>query len=509
MATRKAKISFSVKRFISFLKVFKRNKRGLVGIAILVFFIGFALAAPILAPYDPVNDKYLSGDYAYPFWFKYIPGQEPLPENYEMLTQPGFITPESLLDEWNFDVSTSSADVSMQYVASRGSSNIGCAAISFKRQAGTQSGKVIAHLTKSFYYPHRIRPMRFTSKIAVLTEDIEDLNSVDITVFINRIENESYAESYPLWTKTVYITTERWITPSPPIDSYASKKWVQQYFGGTGDPAKIVFSKPTNYTYDVQVTFRDLKPGTLGKDLEATVYIDDLNVNLYGRAFGLLGTDQWGRDIYSQLVHGSRISLFVGLLSAVLSVTIGLLIGLVCGYLGKVVDEILMRFTDMLLVLPSLPLLLVLVAVLGPSIWNLIMLIGLLGWMGFARTVRSMAISLKERPFVEAAKAVGAGKFHIILRHILPNVMNLVYVSLALSVPSAILAEAALSWLGLFDPSVMSWGRMLHDVTAYVGYDKYWWVIPPGICIALISLSFILLGYTLDEILNPRLRRRR
>jgi len=239
------------------------------------------------------------------------------------------------------------------------------------------------------------------------------------------------------------------------------------------------------------------------------VYIDDFTIRLYGNAYGLFGTDYNGRDIFSQLIYGARISLFVGLLSAILSVVVGLFVGLVAGYVGGAADEIIMRLTDGLLVLPGLPLLLVLIAVLGPSIWNLIMVIGVLGWMGFARTVRSQTLSLKERPFVEAAKAIGASKWHIILRHILPNVMSLVYVSLALSVPGAILSEAALSFLGLFDPSVISWGRMLHDVQEFQGFEKWWWVVPPGISIALVSLSFILLGYALDETLNPRLRQRR
>jgi len=123
--------------------------------------------------------------------------------------------------------------------------------------------------------------------------------------------------------------------------------------------------------------------------------------------------------------------------------------------------------------------------------------------------VRSQVLSLKERPFIEAAKAIGAGKFHIMIRHVLPNVMSLVYVSLALGVPAAILSEAALSWLGLFDPSVVSWGRMLHDAQFQQGIDKWWWILPPGLCIAAVSLSFVFLGYALDEILNPKLRQRR
>jgi peptide/nickel transport system permease protein len=164
----------------------------------------------------------------------------------------------------------------------------------------------------------------------------------------------------------------------------------------------------------------------------------------------------------------------------------------------------------MLLVLPTLPLLIVMVAVLGANLNNLILLLGLLGWMGFARTVRSQVLSLKERPFVEAAIAIGAGKTHIIIKHILPNVMSLVYVSLATAVPGNIVAEAALSWLGFYDPNVMSWGRMLHDVQNTAGaIYNWWWVIPPGLCIAVLAVSFIMIGYALDEALNPRLRMRR
>ncbi len=134
----------------------------------------------------------------------------------------------------------------------------------------------------------------------------------------------------------------------------------------------------------------------------------------------------------------------------------------------------------------------------------------LIGWTGFARVVRSQALSIKERPYVEAARAVGGGRFHIIARHILPNVMSLTYVSLATAVPGAIISEAWLSWLGLYDPTRMTWGRMLYDAQAEPGWvNMWWWIVPPGLCIAAISLSFILIGYALDEILNPKLRERR
>jgi len=220
------------------------------------------------------------------------------------------------------------------------------------------------------------------------------------------------------------------------------------------------------------------------------------------------------------LIYGSRVSLFIGVLSAIFSTLIGLFVGLVAGYVGGVVDEGLMRFADLLLVMPTLPLFIVLVVALRAvgvfmSLWNLIIIITLFGWMSFSRTVRSMVLSLRERAFVEAAKASGAGTMHIITRHILPNVFALVYITLATSVPGAIVLEASLSWLGLGDPLIPSWGKILYDFNASglavtKGVADYWyWLFPACIAIAVLAAAFILMGYAMDEILNPRLRERR
>jgi peptide/nickel transport system permease protein len=292
----------------------------------------------------------------------------------------------------------------------------------------------------------------------------------------------------------------------PPTTSFDSNSnYLQTAVGtyGTGFTApQVIFSGVELYSYGVEVTFNG----------PAKVNIDNLQLQLLGTSWGLLGTDYGGSDVYTQFVYGARVSLLVGLVSAGIGISLGLLIGLLAGFLGRLVDEVLMRFTDMLLVIPGLPLLIVLVAVLGPSIWNLILIIGFLGWMGFARIVRSQVLTLRERPFVEAAKAAGAGPGRIITRHIFPNIVSLTYVNLALTVPGAILAESALAFLGLSDPSVNSWGHMFYNVSTSGSLSTFpppwWWVLPPGFGIALVSLSFVLIGYALDEIFNPRLRRR-
>lgn len=515
--TKKRKTPFILTRFINFMKIFKHNRRGILGITILIVSSAVAIAAPLMTPYDPVWETYIARDYAVPVWFRNLPGGENLTENLEVIDQPGFTTPESI-EEWNFTktLATSQATVEWRYnrVWGRGTEKPGCVEIQFRRSKGVgYSGETKVTMAKRFFYPYTGSPGLFKSTVAVLTEGADNFEGIDVNVYFKRLgENTT---TYLLWSNRIYSDDPYWTTPFPPIDSYASKEWVRKYFGDPSlDPAKVIFNSSTHYEYGVEIRFQDSKLGTLYKDVEAVVYIDDLSAKLYGTAFGLLGTDHYGRDVFTQLIYGARLSLVVGFLSAVLSVVLGLIVGLVAGYFGGAIDEIVMRFTDMLLVIPGLPLLIVLIAVLRQYAGYshtliLIFLLGILGWMGFARIVRSQVLSLKERPFVEAAKAVGAGKLRIIGKHILPNVMSFVYVTLALSVPSAILAEAALSWLGLYDPNVMSWGRMLFDVQNNHGVERWWWVLPPGLCIAAVSLSFILIGYALDEILNPRLRIRR
>jgi len=498
------------------MRIFVRNKRGMLGIVILAFFIILAVAAPLITPYNPTYLPHypthppIAYRFAKPIWYRYLPFGEDLSENVEPMKDPHLNTATSI-EEFELIANPTTQSVSLQFVSDKGSEaeekEKGCVAIVFNPENDeTPLEEVKANLTKVFYYPYKAPACRFVGQVAVLVNASEDV-SVTINVVM---ENENGEKRLDWWSQTFNGSGTTWTTPNPVIDSASSTIWLQQKFGyeWAVNPAKTMFSEQGNYRYGLEIMFNDTRRSNEVKS-EATVYIDDFYIRLFGSSFGLLGTDNAGRDIFTQLVYGARISLIVGLLSAFFSTTIGLLIGLTAGYMGKLVDQILMRFTDLLLVIPDTPLYIVLMAVTSPTVWNLIVLISLIGWTGFARVVRSSVLSLRERPFIEAAKAVGAGKSRIIIRHILPNVMNLVYVTLAMSVPYAISSEAWLSWLGLYDPYVMTWGRMLHDSQATAeGIRMWWWVVPPGICIALISLSFILLGYALDEILNPKLRKR-
>lgn len=223
-----------------------------------------------------------------------------------------------------------------------------------------------------------------------------------------------------------------------------------------------------------------------------------------------LGTDEVGRDLLSLVLYGARVSLLVGFSSAFLSIFIGSIIGLSSGYFGGWIDDVLMRLTDLFVVVPRLPLVLITVAVLGPSILNTILVIGILIWAGTARIIRVQTLSLKERLFVERARSLGAGHLHILRRHILPNVLPLVFANTVLVIATSIYLESTVSFLGLGDPTHISWGMILHYafVSVAMTYGAYWYVIPPGIMIVLAVLSFTMSGYALDEVLNPKLRSR-
>ena len=229
---------------------------------------------------------------------------------------------------------------------------------------------------------------------------------------------------------------------------------------------------------------------------------------LAGESDYILGTTAEGFDIFSQLVYGSRAALLVGLIAAVFTAGIGTLVGLTAGYYGGKIDDTLMRIVDFLYGMPLLPTVIVLVALLGPSLWNIIFAIIVLQWRSTARVIRSQALSLRERPFVKAAQVAGASDWHIISRHLAPNVLPLSFLYGAFAIAWAILAEAGVSFIGLGDPDTVSWGTMLQSSRTYAALDfgAWWWFVPPGICIGLVVISGFLIGRGYEEITNPELR---
>ncbi len=220
-----------------------------------------------------------------------------------------------------------------------------------------------------------------------------------------------------------------------------------------------------------------------------------------------LGTDDAGRDVFSNFMYGARVSLLVGFFASFISVGIGGTIGIVAGYYGGRVENILMRFTDTMLVIPDLPLIVVIVALTKPSLLNIIFVIGIFGWTTTARMVRSQTLAVKSRKFVLRARAIGAGRRHIIRHHILPLVMPILVVQAVLVVSVAVLNESTLSFLGLGDPTALSWGQMLNYAFARgaMSTGAWWALVAPGIGIIWVVLGLTLVGQGLEHVLNPRL----
>lgn len=223
-----------------------------------------------------------------------------------------------------------------------------------------------------------------------------------------------------------------------------------------------------------------------------------------------LGTNYFSNDIYSQVIWGTQISFIVGIASALVATVVGTGMGLISGYVGGWIDEVLMRFNDVVLSIPWLVLMIVVAAKVGVvDLTGVILVIGLTGWSVTARVIRTQVLSIKERMFVERARMIGTSPSRILLRHVFPNAFPLIFANTILTVAISILSESVLAFLGLRPPDTVSWGRIIaeaidNDAVLY----NAWWLIIPGLCIVFLVFGFYLFGYALDEILNPRLRRR-
>lgn len=221
------------------------------------------------------------------------------------------------------------------------------------------------------------------------------------------------------------------------------------------------------------------------------------------------GTTDIGRDIFSQVVLGTRTAILVGILAAVLVTIVGSSVGIISGYFGGITDSILMRIVDFFYAIPFIPFVIVLSAVLNPSIWNIILAVSMLSWRTVARMVRSQVLSIAKRPFIKAAKVSGAGDLRIMFKYILPNVVPIILLEMAFMINWAIMAEASIAFLGFGDPDKQSWGQILHfSFTTGNSRNAWWWTAAPGVAIVLLLVSIFFVARALEEVVDPRLRRR-
>ncbi len=244
-------------------------------------------------------------------------------------------------------------------------------------------------------------------------------------------------------------------------------------------------------------------------DVNSNAEFEDSKFILGGKVYGLMGTDELRRDLLVGLLWGTPLALFIGITVSIGSVVIGLVYGVFAGFKGKKTDETMMRFNDVIYAMPALPLLIILAITIGNSIFLIVGFLMLFGWVGVAKISRSMALQIKTLQYVEAAKIMGQKDYKIVFRHILPQLLPYAFASIAISVPAAITTEAGLSFLGLGDPAFPTWGQILHDANTYGAAARglWWWILPPGIMIAVTGLAFVFMGHAMDVIVNPRLRR--
>lgn len=456
-----------------FWEEFSHNKIGLFGLTLVMLYIFMAIFAPWLSPYDPIGGRRVAESYAMPDWVTLFPQYRDLPPTQEFLMEWQKIQESDLVDlEWG-------EKVVANFSASRVES-------------------VYVSLGSNFSYSYD-PPKSFYFDFMWMAPKVENV-SYSMRLYIV----DTQGEEYLLWRRPSMST------PSSGVVHHESTDfWMLTRLGldpGIDSLAKMAFSERGPFSLRLEIAFT---PSV--KNAACEISFTNAMFTIAGLVHGFLGTDMAGSDVFSQLIWGSRISLAIGLLSAILATSIGVIVGVVAGYSGGIVDEITMRIIDVLLCLPVLPLLLTLVFLFGSNVFYIVILIAVFGWQGLSRMIRSQVLSLRETAFIECAVASGANKYYIMFKHLVPNVLPIAFASLVLSVPGAILLEASLSFLGFGDPRAPTWGKMLHSAFDFGGFSAlaWWWIIPPGLAITFLCLAFVFMGHAFDEIVNPRLRRRR
>ena len=507
---------------LGWLRSILTDKMGVIGIAIIVFFSALAVLAPFVAPVAP-NTKLAAGPWAVPSWATVFPEYANLPPNTEALNPS--------IGSWAVQTigtgvvsKVLSVSVPTPTESRYGSSTNTALEINATVGASSFPSFIpIVNLTQSFSY-HYKAPYNFQfglTNFPVVVSNLTDYyylmsitqpNGKTFTLTSYRIMASSPVEkiSYKNGFHTGYWTSSDLSTSDPDVTNVAFQTTTV-----IANPGLSILNEQG--TYKFQITLYAVTSTQAG---HLVVQIAEPYLFVLGRQYGLLGTDNYGQDLWSQFAFGSRISIEVGLVASIITVFAGMLIGLIAGIFAGITDEVLMRLADIVLTIPFVPLAIVVIFVLTQSptlaaslyFW-LVILFFLLSWPGLARIIRAQTLSLKERGFIESAVALGGGRFYIIRRHLMPNVMGLVYATLALSVPGFILTEAALDFLFPAASNIPTWGRIVS-----LAYDNassaslygfgWWWFIPAGLAIVVLSLAFVLLGYALDSTFNPKLRKR-
>ncbi len=460
---------------------FLRFKGGIIGLLLLLLIVGMAVGAPILSEEEAGNRWY---DLEYwtakdlpkgvpPSWVGLIEGRSyamteviegsfPNPERFILATNVTY--------EMNYDVPPSDVVIRVKIA-----------------EAGNVSATASYFVRLNIYRPdgtviERVLDFETTNRDLKLSLKSEDRSRAAIISFMKEFDPEGYERIINQGLTEV-------------IDV------VYILFSKAEENALLERAEPLKgeYIFEIEILRTD-----------RNLQVESLKLLAMGSAYGIFGTDVNGRDIFVGIIWGARVALILGLVVAIVSVLIGVLYGTVSAYLGGWVDEILQRIQEFAISIPLLPLLLILAFYFQPTIWNLIILLIVFSWPGPVKTIRSMALQIREQLYITAAKAVGASTSRIVLRYIFPQILPYTFALVAFAVPGAILTEAGVSFLlGAQGVLEITWGRILSDAqeASAVLTGMWWWVLPPGFMIAISGLAFVLIGTALDRVLNPRLLR--
>ena len=488
-----------------------RRKTGLFGLSVIIFFSIIAIIGPYISPYPGDLLYRVHPDFSAPEWTKYFDPNY-FPDTQFIYTN---FQESSSLNDWSFHMKTNQTRFSYDYgLDTEGNKDPGSMYLKWVDNATTlhsliEKDRTFIYAEYNYTWPYNARPadvfIYFSLKMHLEGYKESDLGrNVSIKFYVAMIREDQTPRDLinTFSDKVTPLGVKVYEVGAFSIDKYYDYKVDMEPLSIGAFFKKGVM---THIRFVMEIKILD-HPEKLGS---VKINLDNINGIAFSKYFGLLGTQDTGADLLSLMLYGARISLSLSISATLISAGIGIALGLFSGYYGGVIDEFIQRVIDFLIILPGLPILLVFAWILGGGFTTLLMLFALFGWTGTARLIRTQVLSEKEKPYVLSAQALGVHDIIIMFKHILPNVMPIVFVQVTTAVTGYILSEAGLSFLG-FPPASVTWGKILYDVFAAgaIGIGAWWALLFPGLAIALLGTAFIYLGNALDEVLNPRLRTR-
>ncbi|MDK2944707.1 MAG: peptide/nickel transport system permease protein [Mesotoga sp.] len=452
-----------------FWKEFRKVRSGMIGLIFLVVFICILIFEPIIVPYPEVNEKWRDITY-----WQDLPSSAP-PSWINLFTSKKRAVSETI-EKYTFSETLAGAMRIQEYV------------FEYDYSASVAPSDVVFHASG-------------VGKPTVVIS-IERPDGLSVDLYRKQLETSP--------SQDARVSIDRSAQTS-------AMNFGKKYSPSEGVPLQTIKTTDVLFSKAQEGIFRNPEPLVGTYRLKVTLLlqkpderIDNVFISIAGRVHGILGTDNSKRDIWSGVIAGVKWAMLIGLLTALVSVSIGVVYGVISAYVGGWKDSLMQRIFEIFISVPMLPVLIVMSAVFKPNIWVMIGIMCIFYWVGPVKTVRSMGLQIKEETYIEASRALGASNTRIIFKHMVPLLIPYAFASMALNVPGAIVVEATISLLGLGDATIVTWGQILQAANSGGAMlsGMWWWVVPPGMAIAFMGMTFAFVGFAMDKILNPKLKTR-